>query len=59
MGKRQAIEMVLVAILCEGHVLMEDVPGVGQTMLAHVDKERALLLRLQREHPIESLGTGS
>jgi len=33
-GKRQAIEMVLVALLCEGHVLIEDVPGVGKTMLA-------------------------
>jgi MoxR-like ATPase len=33
-GKRPAIEMVLVALLCEGHVLIEDVPGVGKTMLA-------------------------
>ena len=33
-GKRQAIEMLLVAMLCEGHVLLEDVPGVGKTMLA-------------------------
>ena len=33
-GKRHAIEMVLVALLCEGHVLIEDVPGVGKTMLA-------------------------
>ncbi len=33
-GKRNAIEMVLVALLCEGHVLFEDVPGVGKTMLA-------------------------
>lgn len=33
-GKRPAIEMVLVALLCEGHVLVEDVPGVGKTMLA-------------------------
>jgi len=33
-GKREAIEMVLVALLCEGHVLIEDVPGVGKTMLA-------------------------
>jgi len=33
-GKRQAIELVLVALLCEGHVLLEDVPGVGKTMLA-------------------------
>ncbi len=33
-GKRQSIELVLVALLCEGHVLIEDVPGVGKTMLA-------------------------
>lgn len=33
-GKREAIEMVMVALLCEGHVLLEDVPGSGKTMLA-------------------------
>ncbi len=33
-GKRPVIEMLLVALLCEGHVLLEDVPGVGKTMLA-------------------------
>lgn len=33
-GKRSTIELFLVAILCEGHVLLEDVPGVGKTMLA-------------------------
>ncbi len=33
-GKRQQIEFLLVAMLCEGHVLLEDVPGVGKTMLA-------------------------
>ncbi|MFH1086930.1 MAG: MoxR family ATPase [Chloroflexota bacterium] len=33
-GKRNAIELVVVALLCEGHVLIEDVPGVGKTMLA-------------------------
>ena len=33
-GKRQVIEMLMVAMLCEGHVLLEDVPGVGKTMLA-------------------------
>jgi MoxR-like ATPase len=32
-GKRQAIELVTVALLCEGHVLLEDVPGTGKTML--------------------------
>ncbi|MCB0075375.1 MAG: AAA family ATPase, partial [Caldilineaceae bacterium] len=33
-GKRDVIESLVVALLCEGHVLMEDVPGVGKTMLA-------------------------
>jgi MoxR-like ATPase len=33
-GKRPAIEQVMVALLCEGHVLLEDVPGSGKTMLA-------------------------
>ncbi len=33
-GKRQAIEYIMVALLCEGHVLLEDVPGSGKTMLA-------------------------
>ena len=33
-GKRQAIEMVLIALLCEGHILIEDAPGTGKTMLA-------------------------
>lgn len=33
-GKRTAIEYIMVALLCEGHVLLEDVPGSGKTMLA-------------------------
>ena len=33
-GKRDVIETLVVALLCEGHVLLEDVPGVGKTMLA-------------------------
>jgi MoxR-like ATPase len=33
-GKRDAAELVLVAMLCEGNVLIEDVPGVGKTVLA-------------------------
>src|SRR4051812_34945678 len=33
-GKRPAITLTLVAALCEGHVLLEDVPGVAKTMLA-------------------------
>ena len=33
-GKRDEIDLLMVALLCEGHVLIEDVPGVGKTMLA-------------------------
>jgi MoxR-like ATPase len=33
-GKRDVIEQVVIALLCEGHVLLEDVPGIGKTMLA-------------------------
>jgi MoxR-like ATPase len=33
-GKEEVTRLVLVALLCEGNVLMEDVPGVGKTMLA-------------------------
>ncbi len=33
-GKRETIELLLVAVLCEGHILIEDVPGLGKTMLA-------------------------
>ncbi|MEZ4862485.1 MAG: MoxR family ATPase [Caldilineaceae bacterium] len=33
-GKTDVIETLVIALLCEGHVLMEDVPGVGKTMLA-------------------------
>jgi MoxR-like ATPase len=32
-GKRREVELVLVALLCRGHVLIEDVPGVGKTVL--------------------------
>ena len=33
-GKRFQLELLLVALLCQGHVLIEDVPGTGKTMLA-------------------------
>lgn len=33
-GKRNVVELMLVALLCEGHVLIEDVPGTGKTTLA-------------------------
>ena len=40
-GKQTTTELLLVALLCDGHVLIEDVPGVGKTMLA-----RALAISL-------------
>ncbi|MCB2202771.1 MoxR family ATPase [bacterium] len=33
-GKSETVDLLIVAMLCEGHVLIEDVPGVGKTMLA-------------------------
>ena len=33
-GKRATVEMVVIGLLCQGHVLIEDVPGVGKTILA-------------------------
>ncbi|HXF62934.1 MAG TPA: MoxR family ATPase [Caldilineaceae bacterium] len=33
-GKEEVVELLLVALLCEGHVLLEDVPGIGKTTLA-------------------------
>ena len=33
-GKREAVELTVIGLLCEGHLLIEDVPGVGKTMLA-------------------------
>ena len=34
LGKRSVIEKLLVALLCRGHALLEDVPGLGKTILA-------------------------
>ena len=33
-GKEEAIDLLLVALFCQGHVLLEDVPGIGKTTLA-------------------------
>lgn len=47
LGKRTVIEKVLMAIIADGHVLLDDVPGVGKTTLA-VALSRALGLQYQR-----------
>jgi len=33
-GKPEVLELAIVAVLCEGHILIEDVPGIGKTTLA-------------------------
>ena len=33
-GKGEVVELAIIALLCEGHVLVEDVPGIGKTTLA-------------------------
>src|SRR5436309_15627277 len=34
LGKPEAIRMAVIALLAEGHLLIEDVPGIGKTLLA-------------------------
>jgi len=46
-GKDEAVELTLVGLLCEGHILIEDVPGIGKTTLAKA-LARSLDLRFQR-----------
>ena len=46
-GKGDIGELVIVALLCEGHVLIEDVPGIGKTMLARC-VARSLQCQFQR-----------
>jgi MoxR-like ATPase len=33
-GKRETLELAVISLICQGHLLIEDVPGVGKTMLA-------------------------
>src|SRR3989337_1943104 len=33
-GKDEVIDLTLAAVLCEGHLLIEDVPGIGKTTMA-------------------------
>src|SRR5258708_2060554 len=34
LGKKTEIRMTVIGLLCQGHILLEDVPGVGKTMMA-------------------------
>jgi MoxR-like ATPase len=47
LGKDEAVRLAVVALLAEGHLLLEDVPGVGKTTLAQA-LARSLGLRFQR-----------
>ena len=33
-GKTEAVRLALISLMCNGHILIDDVPGVGKTMLA-------------------------
>ena len=46
-GKREVIELLSIALICRGHVLIEDVPGVGKTTLAGA-LEKSVSGRLKR-----------
>ncbi|MEO8035810.1 MAG: AAA family ATPase, partial [Acidobacteriota bacterium] len=46
-GKSEVIQLAISALLAKGHVLLEDVPGVGKTTLAHA-LARSLSLSFQR-----------
>ena len=46
-GKSEVVQFCIAALLAKGHILLEDVPGVGKTMLAHA-LARSLSLEFQR-----------
>ena len=46
-GKSEVVQFCIAALLARGHILLEDVPGVGKTTLAHA-LARSLSLSFQR-----------
>jgi MoxR-like ATPase len=46
-GKRSAVQLTVLGLLCQGHMLIEDVPGVGKTVLAKA-VARSVGCRFQR-----------
>src|SRR5213595_3926750 len=46
-GKSEVVQFCIAALLAKGHILLEDVPGVGKTTLAHA-LARSLSLSFQR-----------
>ena len=42
-GKREVVQLAIVCLLCEGHVLIEDVPGIGKTTLYRKLKEYGIM----------------
>jgi MoxR-like ATPase len=46
-GKRQSVQLTVLGLLCQGHILIEDVPGVGKTVLAK-SLSRSVGCRFQR-----------
>lgn len=54
-GKREVVERVLMAILSEGHILLDDVPGVGKTTLAVT----CLKIRSSRYENLPAIISGS
>src|SRR5213080_2530648 len=46
-GKSEVVQYCIAALLSKGHILLEDVPGVGKTTLAHA-LARSLSLSFQR-----------
>ena len=51
-GRRRPLELVLLGILGRGHVLLEDVPGLGKTMMARCFSEAlGLIVQPRAVHP--------